>query len=344
MTGPHLGGRGDLGELPTRLARLGVAAIGPLAGGASSLTYRGVRNGCPVVVKVAPPGLPPVRHRDVLRQARILRALAPTAVPVPEVLLTDPGSPPEVPPLFVMTLMPGESIEPLFDLDGPARGSDAPDGPTMGARMSAAAGVMADLHRIDLGAGGLDLGAGGLDMGEEPVVDSDAEIERWCQLLRTVDATLVPGWEDLAAALRRTGPPAMGPALVHGDFRLGNLLAAGECITAVVDWEIWTVGDPRVDAGWFLANADPATYGRPTRYATPGMLPSVEALAADYAATLGRAVAELGWFIALARFKSAATWSLIVKHNRRRPTPDADVEAMAPLLPRLLDQARKEVS
>ena len=54
----------------------------------------------------------------------------------------------------------------------------------------------------------------------------------------------------------------MVEGIVHGDFRLGNLLAAGARIAAVVDWEIWSVGDPRVDVGWFLLNADPATYRR----------------------------------------------------------------------------------
>ena len=46
---------------------------------------------------------------------------------------------------------------------------------------------------------------------------------------------------------------------MHGDFRLGNLLADDQGINAVVDWEIWSVGDPRVDVGWFLINADPDT-------------------------------------------------------------------------------------
>ena len=49
--------------------------------------------------------------------------------------------------------------------------------------------------------------------------------------------------------------------------------------------------------------------------------------------------ADVEWFRALACFKSAATWSLIVKHNRRRAEPDADVESMAAVLPRLLERA-----
>jgi aminoglycoside phosphotransferase (APT) family kinase protein len=126
---------------------------------------------------------------------------------------------------------------------------------------------------------------------------------------------------------------------VHGDFRLGNLLAEGDRITAVVDWEIWSVGDPRVDLGWFLLNGDPDTYRRRARHAAA--LPSLAELASAYTEAVGRDAPWLGWFVALASFKSAATWSLIVKHNRRRSSPDGEVEAMVPVLPRLLARAHE---
>ena len=92
----------DLEELRRRLAPAGVTDVTALAGGASSFTFRGARSGGPVVVKVAPPGVEPIAHRDVLRQARILKALAASRVPVPEVLWEEPGDPPITPPLFVM--------------------------------------------------------------------------------------------------------------------------------------------------------------------------------------------------------------------------------------------------
>lgn len=304
--------------LHERLAPLGVGDLRPLAGGASSLTYSGTgAGGDAVVVKVAPAGLAPVRHRDVLRQARVLRALAGTGVPVPEVLAEDPGDPPDSPPLFVMTFLPGTSHEPLFD--------EAPgdDPGVVGERLRNAARAMAALHRVDPHDVGL---------GDEPVVGAADEVDRWSALLRTVDPALVPGWEDVAAALRSTAPAPATPAIVHGDLRLGNLLAVGPDVTAVIDWEIWTVGDPRVDLGWFLVNADPATYRRATPYA--GTLPGPDELAAIYGDVVDR-----HWFEALARFKSAATWSLIVKHNRRRPEPDRELEAMAAAIPRLLSQA-----
>jgi aminoglycoside phosphotransferase (APT) family kinase protein len=174
------------------------------------------------------------------------------------------------------------------------------------------------------------------------VVTLENEIERWCRLLETVDPVLVGGWEDVASSVRARTPALARVGIVHGDYRLGNLLAVGAVVTAVIDWEIWTVGDPRVDLGWFLVNADPATYRRPTRYV--GALPSPAELLEGYASALGREVTDVAWFRALACFKSTATWSMIVKHNRRRATPDAEVEAMVDVLPHLLDRAREALA
>lgn len=322
-------------HLQERLAPLGVVGVRPLAGGASSLTFSGtIAGNRRVVVKVAPPGVAPTLNRDVLRQARLLRALHNSAVAVPEVLFEDGGNPPEVPPLFVMSFAEGTSLEPLFDFandnDGDGDNEGDADETVVAERMRNAIRVLAALHSLDPGAIGL---------GGEPRVGPDEEIDRWCRLLATVDPALVPGWEEVASTLRARELTVVPGAVVHGDFRLGNLLAAGVDITAVIDWEIWTVGDPRVDVGWFLVNADPSTYRRATRYAVS--LPSPAELAALYAEALGRDVPDLEWFQALACFKSSATWSLIVKHNRRRAAPAPDLEAMAEVLPHLLQRSRE---
>jgi aminoglycoside phosphotransferase (APT) family kinase protein len=304
-------------QLEKRLAALGVEEIRRLAGGASGLTYAGTApDGRRVVAKVAPPGLSPVLNRDVLRQSRLLRALSGTPVPVPEVIWEDVGDPPEVPPLFVMSFVEGSSFEPLFDADG---GGDVA---TVADRMRTAARTMAALHALDPPTIGLR---------DEPIVGLTEEVERWCRLLASVETELAPGWEEAAGLLRAAEPSPLGPAVVHGDFRLGNMLATGSTVRAVIDWEIWTIGDPRVDLGWFLVNADPDTYRRKTRFVDA--LPTPEELAAVYGA-----VPDVTWFEALACFKSVATWSRIVKHNRRRPEPDADLEMMAGVLPRLLQR------
>jgi aminoglycoside phosphotransferase (APT) family kinase protein len=309
----------DPDELRRRLAAARVTDVSQLAGGASSLTFRGARDGQAVVIKVAPPGVEPVAHRDVLRQARIIKALAATPVPVPEVIWQDPGDPPHIPPLFVMSHVEGDSTEPLFDGCEPT--------PDVVERYRNACRTMAALHSVAPAA---------LGLGGEPVADPVAEVHRWCDTLQTVDAALVPGWQSVSDALLQCAPTASAPTVVHGDFRLGNLLAAGARINAVIDWEIWSIGDPRIDAGWFLINADPDTYQRVP--AADGVAPSTAELAQIYRHQ-GGAIDDLTWFTALACFKSAATWSLIVKHNRRRRSPRAELEAMVPTLPRLLARA-----
>jgi aminoglycoside phosphotransferase (APT) family kinase protein len=275
-------------------------------------------------VKVAPPGVAPILNRDVLRQAQMIRALGPTPVPVPEVLWEEAGAPPDVPPLFVMSSMEGTSVEPLFDLQ-----SENVELAVMVQRQYNAARTLAALHRVD---------PGSLSLGDVPVTGFVDEIDRWCRTLETVDQALVVGWEEIGDALRASAPTPLAPAVVHGDFRLGNLLAVGARITAIVDWEIWSVSDPRVDVGWFLLNGDPNTYRRQTRYA--GSMPTTADLAAAYADSFGAPLAEIEWFEALAAFKSVATWSLIVKHNRRRSSPDAGIETMVSVLPRLLLRAQ----
>jgi len=311
-----------LAQLDERLAARDVSGLRPLAGGASSLTYAGQHGDRAVVVKVAPPGVRPIAHRDVLRQARVIRALGPTPVPVPELLFEDAGDPPDVPPLFVMSFLDGVSCEPLFD------DLDAGPEPVVAERFWNATAVMAQLHRLE---------PGKLGMASEPVTGPLDEVERWCRTLETIDPALAPGWHDVAAALRSSAPPSLPPAIVHGDFRLGNLLAQQGRITAVIDWEIWSIGDPRVDAGWFLINCDPRTYRRPTRYSRS--VPPLGELATTYREAMESQVPELDWFCALACFKSTATWSLIVKHNRRRNAPDPELEAMALVLPHLLSRA-----
>ena len=237
-------------------------------------------------------------------------------------LWEDPGDPPHDPPLFVMAHVEGDCTEPLFDgVAAPADLADLPE------RYRNACRALAALHSIPPASLGLD---------GEPVVDPVAEVHRWSATLQTVDAALVPDWQAVRDALLGCAPAALEPSVVHGDFRLGNLLAVGARINAIVDWEIWSIGDARIDAGWFLINCDPDTYQRVA--ASDGIAPPPAELAQIYRHE-GGSVGDLAWFAALACFKSAATWSLIVKHNRKRRSPRAELEAMVPALPRLLTRA-----
>ncbi|MFC7506012.1 phosphotransferase family protein [Nocardioides sp. GCM10030258] len=301
-----------------------------LEGGVSSLTFAStlVRAGSerPVVLKVAPAGLAPARNRDVLRQARVLRRLDELpGFPVPEVLFEDGGRPPEVPPLFAMELCGGDSYEPLLDV-----GAAPPTAEVVGERMLAAARALGRLQAETPTA---------LGLGKEPVAPVDEELGRWHRLFATVDADIAPGHQELHARLSRRIPEGCAPRLLHGDYRLANMLFDGPRLTAVIDWEIWSVGDPRTDLAWLLMHLAPAHVFHEDRPAADvaageGMPPRAEVVAAYAAARVehGAGTADvaaveqdLAWFLAVCHYKVASTIAVIHKRERKRDDPDPKI-------------------
>jgi aminoglycoside phosphotransferase (APT) family kinase protein len=265
----------------------------PMRGGHSSITLLVALSGAPVeqvVVKVAPPGLDPVGNRDVLRQARVMDAVrGASSVPVPAVLAFDAGSPPEVPPLFVMEFVDGDITEPAMDREVHVPPAD------VDARMRTAVRMLAQLHSVPFASFGL---------GDEPEVGLEEEVDRWVRALRTVPAAMCPGAFELADRLRASMPAPAAAALLHGDWRLGNMLSTGGGIRAVIDWEIWSRSDARLDLAWFLLGADP-DHVAARRDPTEVGVPTADALRLEYE-DAGGSVAALAWFEALVRLKLAA--------------------------------------
>lgn len=308
----------DVVRRATRAAGQTLRDLDPLPGGTSSLTYSAVTDaGVRVVVKVAPPGLAPVRNRDVLRQARVLTALSALPdVAVPAVLGSDPGDPPNVPPLFVMSYADGEGYEPRH-----VERDRRPPAAEVRGRATAAARMLAALHTADPAKLGI----------AEEAVPLDAEVERWrkalatCELEPAADRAEQDCHHQLTAAI----PGPLGPAVLHGDWRLGNMQCAGAEIRAVIDWEIWSIGDPRTDLAWLRLMSDPA---HPTAVAPDA--PTLEP--GELLAAYGSPVVDLAWFDALVRYKQAAASALLVKNAERRGQVTDRVERMrggiAPLL------------
>jgi aminoglycoside phosphotransferase (APT) family kinase protein len=306
-----------------------VESIRSLPGGHSSLTYSAVlklggEDDRQIVLKVAPPGVAPTDNRDVLRQARVIRALAgASGVMVPEILFESEGEPPEVPPLFAMAYVEGDSTEPRVE-------STEVPGRILADRALAASRMLAALHAVDLGSVGLD---------HEPHTGLGAEVERWGRSFEAVEDDLRFDGPVIALRLLETVPRPSPAVLVHGDYRLGNLRCEGSAIRAVLDWEIWSVGDGRMDLAWFLLMLDA---GYVQRSVEVEALPTVEALQREYESTSGRAVDGMGWFHAFARFKQAAATALITKRARRHGGegfPDTIANLLAAATSRLDDPA-----
>jgi aminoglycoside phosphotransferase (APT) family kinase protein len=150
------------------------------------------------------------------------------------------------------------------------------------------------------------------------------------------------GYLACADALRSAAPEPMANVVVHGDYRLGNMLSEGTEVRAIIDWEIWSRSDPRIDLSWFLFFTEEA--GHPV--VAPGVdsgMPSDAELLATYEEAAGAAVVDLDWFHALTRYKEAAAMALIAKHASRRG--DVEILArMADMLPALIADAHRRVA
>jgi aminoglycoside phosphotransferase (APT) family kinase protein len=307
-----------------------LADLQELPGGISSLTFAASLRGASadprrVVVKVAPPGLEPVRNRDVLRQARVMTALhGRPGVLVPEVLAQDDGSP----PFFVMEFVPGDAYEPKWDA------SASPPSPVVVERRArAAARMLARLQAIEPARVGLR---------DEPALSPAEELDRWARLFATAGDDLRAGEPALHDVLTAHIPAPFPARILHGDYRLGNMQFAGERLAAVIDWEIWSVGDPRADLAWLMAFAAPLQQRLAERdaanQAAADAMPDPAQLLEEFLGAAGAAArpADLDWFLACTYYKLGATMMVLAKRNRRLPDPDPGLELIASTTPAML--------
>lgn len=304
-------------------------------GGASGLTFAATLECADdpfvAIVKVAPAGLEPVRNRDVLRQARIQRALGEHGgIPVPEILFTATGEGLEAPPFYVMSRVDGACFEPLLDrvdlepLDDVA---------LLARRAHELARLVAKLHGVPT-ARVAELGLSELSL--------EAEVERWRRALQARDGALGPAGEECAAALLATIPQDGEVRVVHGDLRLGNALCVGDQVTALLDWEICALGDPRLDVGWLCSFVDSTNLLTRVRD-VPG-LPTPDELVATYQDERGMNLDDFDWFRALALYKHAAVTALIVKNNAHQEPPDPHLAELGPTVEATLARALELMS
>jgi aminoglycoside phosphotransferase (APT) family kinase protein len=296
----------DLAILPGGHSGVTVSAVLAVPGGADRR----------IVVKASPPGREPVGRHDVLRQSVVLDALQGVpGVAAPQVLLRHRGDP----GLFAVPFVEGDGREPVLD------GTDAtPD--EVGGRALAAARMLAGLHAAPLDVPGLR---------EEPALSVPDELDRWQKLMDAVPAELRPDAGDLVALLRSTRPDPLDVVLLHGDYRLGNLLCVGTEVRAVIDWEIWSVGDPRVDLGWFRLFCDAANF--PGASTEAEGLPDPADLLAEYERQRGVAMPEMAWFDAFAGYKMAAIMGYNLRRHREGRHHDPYQETLVPTILHLVD-------
>lgn len=274
-----------------------------IGAGQSNLTFLlDLAGRAPLVLRRPPRGpLPPSAH-DILREYRIVRALGPSAVPVPRALLAcdDPG--PIGAPFYVMERVDGDSLR--TELPPAFAAGDLAARAGYGDR---AIDALAALHLLDPASVGLD------DLGR-PSGYLARQVRRWCQQLDYARTRPMDDLDAVGRWLAERLPDDRGPSgLVHGDYKLDNLLFAPEPpvrLLAVVDWELATRGDPLADLGWLLAfwrQADdppPELPIIPRVTELPGFSTRAE-LVDRYARRVGRPLPDLTFYVAFAMWKMA---------------------------------------
>jgi aminoglycoside phosphotransferase (APT) family kinase protein len=287
--GAFLDARG-LGAGPVRARRIGVP-------GGSNFTFLLERDEGRFVLRRPPrPPLPPSAH-DMVREARLQLALAKQGIRVPPIVAVCDDEGVIGVPFYVMEYVEGDvigdALPPRLAADVDARrrlGLDLVD-------------TLVEIHQADVSEP--DLAAF-----VRPGSYLERQVRRFVQLW-PLNATRELPVLEVGERLGATIPESLPPAVVHGDYRLGNVMVAPEEseIAAVLDWELGAIGDPRADLGYLIAtysepDGEVNPLGSSPATATPGF-PSRAELIERYAERSSRSVERLAWFEALALWKAA---------------------------------------
>ena len=306
-----------------------------LSGGRSNPTYIVGDDLREWVLRRPPHGLVLASAHDMGREVRVLRALHGTAVPVPAVIAHDLVGAVLGVPFYVMERVEGEAISDVADA--------ARLEPEQRRRLSEAmVDVLAALHTVDVDQVGLG------DWGR-PTGFLERQLSVWRRQWEAVRTKDRPELADLLDRLSQSVPPTRRTGVVHGDFKLDNVLV--DCtdqasIRGVLDWEMSTRGDVLTDLGILISFWDePDTAVNPVTdglTALPGF-PSRAELIDRYAALTGTDVERFDWYAVLADLKIAVILEQIHARHEQGHTVGsgfADVGAMVdPLLQRAITRA-----
>lgn len=285
------------------------------------------------------PPLPPSTH-DMLREAKIQKILSVHDVKTPNILDVCEDESILGVPFYIMDFLDGsvitDTIPPAFD--------NAVTKPTIA---FATIDALAQLHGVDVSKG--DVATIG-----RPDGYLERQVQRFAGLWPAVSQRVLPEVDELAEWLRDNLPNTVNNAVVHGDFRIGNLMfnpepdASGAAnVQAILDWEMATLGDPLADLGYFLV-----TYSHGDSHPTPLDLtpvtrspefPSRQDLAERYAQKTGADLSALPWYRTLALWKAAVfTEAIYTRYLRGERPEDEFVSALETGVPLLLEEAKKQ--
>jgi aminoglycoside phosphotransferase (APT) family kinase protein len=293
-----------------------------ISGGRSNLTYQLVdAAGRAIVLRRPPLGHVLQSAHDMGREHRIIDALRDTDVPVANALgLCEDGTVNGA-PFYLMDYVAGAVLATRDDAEAYPAASRRPAADDL-------IDVMGRLHAVDPDAVGL----GTLGRKEGYIA---RQLKRWHAQFTQSKTRELPLLDEVHDRLQARMPPQRWTGIVHGDFRLGNMILSPDgTLRAVLDWELATLGDTLADLGWLLSGWVEA--GEPTRGPFPPPttavgFPTRAELAERYSRVTGRDLSDLPYYLAFARWRGACISEGVLNRYKRAVMGevDFDLDAMA---------------
>ncbi len=278
-----------------------VENVSEIVGGTQNIMLRFTRSGREYVFRRGPKHLRPVSNKVILRETKVLHALAGTDVPHPRLIAVCED-----------TSVLGDAVFYLMEpVDGFNAGSglpalhagDAGIRHEMGLSMADAVARLGAVDHVAVGLADFGKADGFLDR----------QVPRWLSELESysgIEAYPGPDIGDVAAVatwLQQNQPETWTPGIMHGDYHAANVMFSptGPEVVAIVDWEMCTIGDPLLDLGWMLATwYDPGHDSVLTNVLMDaGNLATPDELVARYAQNTTRDLTHIDWYTVMACFK-----------------------------------------
>ncbi|MDF3290382.1 phosphotransferase family protein [Streptomyces silvisoli] len=298
-----------------------------IEGGRSNLTYAVTDGVSRWVVRRPPLGHVLATAHDMGREFTVLTGLHPTPVPVPRPLLLCRDETVLGAPFYVMEHVDGTPYRTAAQLAqiGPERTREVVLG---------LVDTLVDLHAVD------PAGAGLSDFGR-PEGFLERQLRRWDKQLAASRDRELPGIDELRDGLATRLPASGAPTVVHGDYRLDNVLVGPDGrIRAVLDWEMSTLGDPLTDLGLLVMYSERLPVEDSpvaTTSGAPGH-PEPAELVARYAERSGRDASAVAWYTAFAYFKLAVILEGIHYRFTLGQTVGAGFDRIGTLVPAFIDR------
>ncbi|HMG43118.1 MAG TPA: phosphotransferase family protein [Acidimicrobiales bacterium] len=296
-----------------------------VSGGTQNEIYEIRRGDLHCAMRIPPTTAPESRDQGIIREWRIIEALDGTDVPHTAAVAVCEDVSVLGRTFYLMGFVEGWSP---MDLDH--EGWPAPFDTDLVAREGLAyqlAEGIALLSRVDWKAKGLD------DLGR-PDGFHERQVDRWTRFLDRIKGRELPGLDVASAWLGAHRPLDYIPGLMHGDYQFANVMyhhGAPARLAAIVDWEMGTVGDPKLDLAW-MVQAWPEDTNAPdaaeSSYVDLRGMPSRAQILAHYAAVSGRQVDDMDYYVILARWKLA----IVLEQGFQRAGDDEKLLAFGPVV------------